>query len=196
MPQGTTQPKPPAEAPIGGQTAFRCLPFVRADPVRNRATAPRDLRKALCMGGVFAVSTVLPEKIQRLAAKLEVVKQFVPGDALEHSLQVAGCFLVLSVLIWASRSEPHPVRPLLAYPPSQQRDAHGPHRWFGGWRVSDADLSRSTHRCTPAPSPIPSEQMPHPYEATTDPRLDRCNPADGHQCHRLREARRGAAERV
>ena len=28
-----------------------------------------------------------------------------------------GCFLVLSVLIWASRSEPHPVRPLLAYPP-------------------------------------------------------------------------------
>jgi hypothetical protein len=24
---------------------------------------------------------------------------------------------VLSVLIWASRSEPHPVRPLLAYPP-------------------------------------------------------------------------------
>jgi hypothetical protein len=30
---------------------------------------------------------------------------------------VLGCFLVLSVLIWASRSEPHPVRPLLAYPP-------------------------------------------------------------------------------
>jgi hypothetical protein len=24
---------------------------------------------------------------------------------------------VLSVLIWASRSEPHPVRPLLEYPP-------------------------------------------------------------------------------
>jgi hypothetical protein len=69
------------------------------------------------MGGVFAVSTVLPEKIQRLAADLEAVKQFVPGDALEHSLQVLGCFLVLSVLIWASKSEPHPIRPLMAYPP-------------------------------------------------------------------------------
>jgi len=38
----------------------------------------------------------------------------VPGEVLEHSLQVLGCFLVLSVLIWASKSEPHPVRPLLA----------------------------------------------------------------------------------
>ena len=73
--------------------------------------------KALCMGGVFAVSTVIPGKIQRLAADLEAIRQFAPGDALEHSLQVAGCFLVLSVLIWASKSEPHPVRPLLAYPP-------------------------------------------------------------------------------
>jgi hypothetical protein len=27
----------------------------------------RDPRKALCMGGIFAVSTVLPEKIQHLA---------------------------------------------------------------------------------------------------------------------------------
>jgi hypothetical protein len=69
------------------------------------------------MGGVFAVSTVLPEKIQRLAADPEAFGQFVPGDALDHALQVLGCFLVLSVLIWASRSEPHPVRPLLSYPP-------------------------------------------------------------------------------
>jgi len=72
------------------------------------------------MGGVFAVSTVLPEKIQRLAADLEAIRQFVAGDALDHSLQVLGCFLVLSVLIWASKSEPHPVRPLLAYPPHNQ----------------------------------------------------------------------------
>ena len=69
------------------------------------------------MGAVFAVSTVLPEKIQRLAADLEAIGQFVPGNALDHALQVLGCFLVLSVLIWASSSEPHPVRPLLAYPP-------------------------------------------------------------------------------
>jgi hypothetical protein len=69
------------------------------------------------MGGVFAVSTVLPEKIQHLAQHLETLQQFVPGNALDHALQVLGCFLVLSVLIWASRSEPHPVRPLMAYPP-------------------------------------------------------------------------------
>ena len=69
------------------------------------------------MGGVFAVSTVLPGKIQRLAAHLAFIRQFAPGEVLEHSLQVLGCFLVLSVLIWASKSEPQPVRPLLAYPP-------------------------------------------------------------------------------
>jgi hypothetical protein len=69
------------------------------------------------MGGVFAVSTVLPEKIQRLAADLEAIRQFAPGDALDHALKVLGCFLVLSVLIWASKSEPNPVRLLLAYPP-------------------------------------------------------------------------------
>jgi len=69
------------------------------------------------MGGVFAVSTVLPEKIQHLAAHLESIRSFASVEALEHALQVLGCFLVLSVLIWASRSEPHPVKPLLAYPP-------------------------------------------------------------------------------
>ena len=60
---------------------------------------------------------MLPEKIQHLAAHLEFIRQFALGEVLEHSLQVLGCFLVLSVLIWASKSEPHPIRPLLAYPP-------------------------------------------------------------------------------
>jgi len=69
------------------------------------------------MGGVFAVSTVLPEKILRLAYHLGTINSSGTGGVLEHSLQVLGCFLVLSVLIWASKSEPHPVRPLLAYPP-------------------------------------------------------------------------------
>ncbi len=69
------------------------------------------------MGGIFAVSTVLPEKIQRLAAVLEAIGQFAPGHALDHSLQVLGCFLVLSVLLWASRTETRQVHPLLAYPP-------------------------------------------------------------------------------
>ncbi len=69
------------------------------------------------MGGVFAVSTVLPEKVQRLAYHLGTINRSGTDGVLEHSLQVLGCFLVLSVLIWASRSEPHPVRPLMAYPP-------------------------------------------------------------------------------
>ncbi len=63
------------------------------------------------------MSTVLPEKIQHLAYHLETFRQIAPVEVLEHSLQVLGCFLVVSVLIWASKSEPHPVRPLLAYPP-------------------------------------------------------------------------------
>jgi hypothetical protein len=101
----------------GGQTAFTRESFASADRVRSKATACRNLRKALCMGGVFAVSTVLPEKIQYLAAHLETIGRIAPSEVLEHSLQVLGCFVVLSVLIWASTSEPHPVRPLLAYPP-------------------------------------------------------------------------------
>ena len=69
------------------------------------------------MGGIFAVSTVLPEKIQHLAYHLETINRFGTDGVLDHSLHVLGCFLVLSVLIWASKSEPHPARPLLAYPP-------------------------------------------------------------------------------
>ena len=76
-----------------------------------------ELRKALCVGGIFAVSTVLPEKIQHLAFHVGTISRTATDEVVEHSLQVLGCFLVLSVLIWASRSEPHPVRSLLAYPP-------------------------------------------------------------------------------
>ena len=76
-----------------------------------------DLRKALCMGGVFAVSTVLPEKIQHLASHLAITRHFAVDEVGVHALQVLGCFLVLSVLIWASRTEPRQVHPLLAYPP-------------------------------------------------------------------------------
>jgi len=93
-------------------------PLIRTvDPMRHQALAVGDLRKALCMGGVFAVSTVLPEKIQRLAYHLGTINRSGTDGVLDHGLQVLGCFLVLSVLIWASKSEQHPVRPLLAYPP-------------------------------------------------------------------------------
>ena len=38
------------------------------------------------------------------------------------------------------KQEPTPSRQTTAArPPSQQRDGHGPHRWSGGWRGSDAD---------------------------------------------------------
>jgi hypothetical protein len=76
-----------------------------------------DLRKALGVGGIFAVSTVLPEKIQHLAFHVGTISRTATDEVVEHSLQVLGCFLVLSVLIWASRTEPRQVHPLLAYPP-------------------------------------------------------------------------------
>ena len=85
--------------------------------MRKQDPAPTDLRKALCVGGIFAVSTVLPEKIQHLAFHVGTISRATTDEVVEHSLQVLGCFLVLSVLIWASKGEPHPVRPLLAYPP-------------------------------------------------------------------------------
>lgn len=83
----------------------------------NQAFQIRDLRKALSVGGIFAVSTVLPEKIQHLAFHVGTISRAGNAEAVEHSFQLLGCFLVLSVLIWASRTEPRQVHPLLAYPP-------------------------------------------------------------------------------
>ena len=103
---------PPSWAPVTSCPHTRGI-----DAVRNEVLVVRDLRKALCMGGVFAVSTVIPGKVQHLAQHLGTLKHFAPDEVLEHVLQLLGCFLVLSVLIWASKSEPQPVRPLLAYPP-------------------------------------------------------------------------------
>ncbi len=93
------------------------------NPVSKRVFPINDLRKALCMGSVFAVSTVLPGKNRHLAYHLGTLKQIASDEVLEHALQVLGCFLVLSVLIWASKTEPHPVRPLLAYPPHNRETA-------------------------------------------------------------------------
>ena len=69
------------------------------------------------MGGVFAVSTVLPGKVQQLTFHLKTINRLGADGVLNHGLQILGCLMVLSVLIWASKSEPNPVRPLLAYPP-------------------------------------------------------------------------------
>ena len=77
----------------------------------------RGLRKAVSMGGIFAVSTVLPGKVQQLAFHLKTINRFGIDGVLGYGLQILGCLMLLSVLIWASKSEPKPVRPLLAYPP-------------------------------------------------------------------------------
>ncbi len=89
----------------------------------------RDPRKAICRGGIFAVSVVLPKKIQHLAYPLETINHFGPDGVLEHSLQVLGCFLVLSVLIWASRSkhQPHalPDQAVAPRPQHQRQETEG-----------------------------------------------------------------------
>jgi len=75
------------------------------------------LREALCGGGIFAVSTVLPDKIQHLT--LHRVQTNRSGlDALtEHSLQLIGCFVLLSVLIWLTERSQIQRNPLMPYPP-------------------------------------------------------------------------------
>jgi len=85
--------------------------------VSHQVLPIRGFRKAVSMGGIFAVSTMLPGKVQHLAFHLKTINHFGTDGVLNHGLQILGCFLVLSVLIWASKSEPNPVRPLLAYPP-------------------------------------------------------------------------------
>jgi len=99
------------------QTAVKWASLLGSDPVRSRADTPGNLREAPCMGGVFAVRTVLPEKIQHPAAHLEDLRWIVPGELVEHSVQVLGCFLLLSVLISARNRELHPFRPLLECSP-------------------------------------------------------------------------------
>jgi len=84
------------------QTAVKWATLFGSDPVRSRTDASENLRKALCMGGVFAVGTVLPEKIQHLDARLGELRRTIPDEVLEDSLQVLGCFFVTLVLIWES----------------------------------------------------------------------------------------------
>jgi hypothetical protein len=69
------------------------------------------------MGGLFAVSTVLPGKVQNLTWNLATINRYGPGSAIESGLQILGCFLLLSVLIWATTTEAKALQPLMAYPP-------------------------------------------------------------------------------
>jgi hypothetical protein len=83
------------------------------DPVKRES----PLWQALCVGGIFAISTVLPDKIEHLAIHLvEINRSGVDGLA-EHSLQLVGCFVLLSVLIWLAEGKQVKRHPLLSYPP-------------------------------------------------------------------------------
>jgi hypothetical protein len=75
------------------------------------------LREALCGGGIFAVSTVLPEKIQHLALHLVDINGAGTIGLAEHTLQLVGCFVLLSVLIWLAERGLNKRHPLLSYPP-------------------------------------------------------------------------------
>jgi hypothetical protein len=74
-------------------------------------------KEALCGGGIFAVSTVLPGKIQHLALHLVQSNQSGFDGLAEHSLQLLGCFVLLSVLIWLAERGLNKRHPLLSYPP-------------------------------------------------------------------------------
>lgn len=69
------------------------------------------------MGGVFAISSVVPRKLQHLAYHLETLNRLGAEGVVGHALQLGSCFVLLSVLIWASKTENNAVNPLLAYPP-------------------------------------------------------------------------------
>ena len=74
-------------------------------------------REALCGGGIVAVSAVLPEKIEHLALHLVETNQSGVDGLVEHSLQLVGCFVLLSVLIWLAEGKQVKRHPLLSYPP-------------------------------------------------------------------------------
>lgn len=75
------------------------------------------LREALCGGGIFAVSTVLPGKIQHLTLHLVQTNRSGLNELTEHSLQLIGCFVLLSVLIWLAERSQIQRNPLMSYPP-------------------------------------------------------------------------------
>lgn len=73
-------------------------------------------REALCGGGIFAVSTVLPEKVEHLALDLVAINHSGGNGVGEHALQLVGCFVLLSVLIWLAEGKQVKRHPLLSYP--------------------------------------------------------------------------------
>ena len=75
------------------------------------------LREALCGGGIFAVSTVLPEKIEHLALHLVEINRSGLDGLAAHSLRLVAWFALISVLTWLAERGPIKRHPLLSYPP-------------------------------------------------------------------------------
>jgi hypothetical protein len=69
---------------------------------------------------VFAVSLLLPAKIQHLAFHLITIRAGGISGLPEHVLSIMGLFVLLSVLTWIQERNQRPVRPLNAYPPHSQ----------------------------------------------------------------------------
>ena len=76
-------------------------------------SAPHD-HSALLTG---SCGDLLDPVGRSLTFHLKTIIRLGADGVLNHGLQILGCLMLLSVLIWASKSEPNPVRPLLAYPP-------------------------------------------------------------------------------
>ena len=80
----------------------------------------RKINQAICIGGVFATSEVLPGKIQHLVFHLESIDRFGTDGIPEHLLSIAGLFILLSVLTWIEERQERPTRLLTAYPPQSE----------------------------------------------------------------------------
>lgn len=63
---------------------------------------------------------MIPGKLYQLVCDTGSLNSWGIERLAEHSLQLFGSFLVLSVLIWASTVEPQKTSPLLAYPPQSK----------------------------------------------------------------------------
>lgn len=60
---------------------------------------------------------MLPEKIEHLALHLVEINRSGLDGLAAHSLQLFGCFALLSVLTWLAERGPIKRYPLLSYPP-------------------------------------------------------------------------------
>jgi len=63
--------------------------------VNRRTQLITNAQRAICIGSVFAVSMVLPTKIQHLVFHLESIDRYGTNGIPEHLLSIAGLFVLL-----------------------------------------------------------------------------------------------------